>query len=74
MSQNSIAIMYHVILTDLYLYELAGIMISILRLLFSDTINITDNSITAQFHEIDDFTVCCFLLAKFQYDWELHRV
>jgi hypothetical protein len=40
MSQNSIAILYQVILTDLYLCELAGIMITILRLLFSDTINI----------------------------------
>jgi hypothetical protein len=47
MSQNSIAIVYHVILTDLYLCELAEIMISILRLLFSDMINITDNSVTA---------------------------
>jgi hypothetical protein len=68
MSQNSIAIMYQIILADLYMRELAEIMLSILRFLFSDTINITDNSVTAQLHKIDDFTVCCFLLAIFHRD------
>jgi hypothetical protein len=72
MLQNGIAVMYRIILTDLCLCELAEIMISVLRLLFSDTINSTDNSITAELHKIDDFTVCCFLLAIFQCDWELH--
>jgi hypothetical protein len=57
---------------DLFLLELAEIMLSVLRLLFSDTINITDNSVTAQLHKIDDFTVYCFLLAIFHRDWELN--
>jgi hypothetical protein len=47
-------------------------MITLLRLLFSDTINITDNSFIAQLHEINDFTVCCFCLAIFQCDTVVH--